>query len=1215
MLLIFTVLAPITAFAAKAEYAVTMPAYQEIIFNGRPQALTPTVMNGNIPITDGAGTVWDIQYAGTGSTVYPPTGVSNITPPTNRGTYSATYVKHDQSYNIKAGSVTTTTFAIISGPMTGVTATGYNGEYTGTPHGLTLSGVPDNSTITYYEGTTATGTGLADLKYTVPGNYKISVKITNSNYQDFTINGVNVTITSGTQTDVSANNVNAVYDGSAKTINVVCPDVNAVITYDDGNGNYVSTQPSMIDVGEYTVNYKVERQYYGDYFGSATVTITDADLTGSVVFTDYNNVYDGNAHTISISASAGSVIKYKDTSGGFTLDNAPTYTNVGTYTVDFKITKTNYAAYVGTGTVTITKASMTADVTANGYNGVYDAAAHTISVTAPTGATITYGTSAGTYTLSSAPTYTNVGNYTVYYKVTNANYTDVTGSATVNITKATQTGITATAYSGIYDGNDHSITITGATGTISYSTNGNTSYNLSTNPTRKNVGITTVDFKVEKDNYFDYTSSSTITVTTRTLTVTPNALDKFYGETDPTLTYTTSNQIAGETAAFTGTLSRATGNAVGTYVVGLNTLALTSSGSFTASNYTLAFSSTPVNFTIKSYTPTEVATLSTSNVGNSQWFIGNAAFVAPTGFTISDSNALTGNTWAATLAVDSADASSKTGTYYLKNNTTGAITVAKTLNYKVDKTTPTGNIAFKTNNFATFINGITFDLFYKNTVNVTITGNDATSGVAKIEYQKVSAEANYNVNGTWTTASTFSVTANEQFAVYARITDNAGNQSIINSQGTVVYTDSVAVTTNISFTKHTTTPQTATVTLNGNTIKEIKKGSDTLVSGTDYTISGNTITFNASYLDSLNAGNYTLTVSYNPMGLTYNEVAGNEAPATTTISVTVVLSPLCSLISTDIPDAVISGDNITKTVPYETTSLTVGATVSPYATWKLYSNSACTQEITSKIMDLAVGANNAYIKVTAENGTSTNIYNVIITREASTECDITNVIIPGANISGNDITSTVPYIIGSLIIDVNVSANATWKLYSNANCTNEITNKIMTNLTVGTNVAYIKVTAQDVTTTQQYTVTITREPNNVPTIIDVNNENVTIDGTNITINVGNSTTSLPINIVVDEGQTWQLFLDPECTIPLTDNEFSNLAVGENIAYAKVVTQDGTFEVYTVTVNRAEAPVQPTTTKPTPAKENPKTGVPMNFAFVLVIVAAALVIKSRKINKV
>ena len=94
---------------------------------------------------------------------------------------------------------------------------------------------------------------------------------------------------------------------------------------------------------------------------------------------------------------------------------------------------TKTASYtIGVGTATMT-------VTAEGFSGTYDGTAHGITVTAPEGATVKYGTAEGTYDLTASPTYTDAGTYTVYYQVTKQEYTTVTGSAVVAIAKAAGT--------------------------------------------------------------------------------------------------------------------------------------------------------------------------------------------------------------------------------------------------------------------------------------------------------------------------------------------------------------------------------------------------------------------------------------------------------------------------------------------------------------------------------------------------------------------------------------------------------------------------------------------------------------------------------------------------------------------------------------------------------------------------------------------------------
>ena len=208
-----------------------------------------------------------------------------------------------------------------------------------------------------------------------------------------------------------------------------------------------------------------------------------------------------------------------------------------------------------------------------------------------------------------------------------------------------------------------------------------------------------------------------------------------------------------------------------------------------------------------------------------------------------------------------------------------------------DVTPPTGEIAIKTSSWTTFWNTVTFGLFFKNTVDVDIASDDGSgSGVAAVEYFLTDEDLPDTTDWTeiaWEAGASTGVPANWKGIVYARITDNAGNETVIRSDGVVVYTDSAQDTASISFAKDGTSDVTANGTLNGNTIEKIMNGAATLVNGTDYTVSGGAITFKASYLDTLAVAGYTLTVHYNPLGEAYVAGGGNEAPATTAIALTV----------------------------------------------------------------------------------------------------------------------------------------------------------------------------------------------------------------------------------------------------------------------------------------------------------------------------------------
>lgn len=229
-----------------------------------------------------------------------------------------------------------------------------------------------------------------------------------------------------------------------------------------------------------------------------------------------------------------------------------------------------------------------------------------------------------------------------------------------------------------------------------------------------------------------------------------------------------------------------------------------------------------------------------------------------------------------------------------------------------DATAPTGIITIKTNQWKTFLNTISFGLFFKDAVEVEITAQDAHSGVQSISYFLSDAALPENTDWNalqWTEyTNPFNLQANWKGSVYARILDHSGNETVLNSEGVVVYSDAKQGTQSIHFTKTETSDVTANVILNGNTLRSITNGDATLDYGTDYILSGNEVTFYAEYLDSLAAGDYTFTLSFNPLGEEYISGEGNEEPATIHITLTVDKAPQPSLSITGLSDRYVYGD-------------------------------------------------------------------------------------------------------------------------------------------------------------------------------------------------------------------------------------------------------------------------------------------------------------------
>lgn len=151
------------------------------------------------------------------------------------------------------------------------------------------------------------------------------------------------------------------------------------------------------------------------------------------------------------------------------------------------------------------------DVTASGYEGVYDGKSHGITVDCKTeGATILYSTDGKTYS-TKKPEYTNVGTYVTYYKVEKDGYTATTGSAVVKIKEA-EIEFDADDCIVFYDGKNHTIDLSVKTDgcKVLYSEDG-INYS-SKKPEYKEPGTYTVYYKIMRDNYATVTGSSTVTI-------------------------------------------------------------------------------------------------------------------------------------------------------------------------------------------------------------------------------------------------------------------------------------------------------------------------------------------------------------------------------------------------------------------------------------------------------------------------------------------------------------------------------------------------------------------------------------------------------------------------------------------------------------------------------------------------------------------------------
>ena len=397
----------------------------------------------------------------------------------------------------------------------------------------------------------------------------------------------------------------------------------------------------------------------------------------------------------------------------------------------------------------------------------------------------------------------------------------------------------------------------------------------------ENKTVTITDFTLGGTSADNYVLADSGQQTTAVAAICPKAAILTWDE-NTTLTYN------GKEQTVTAGVSNAIGNDRFTLSYennGATTNRATEAGNYTATviglgndNYTLdGVGNRSRNWSIR-YLTAEDATFS-GTIGNNGWYLSAVTLTPPEGYMISADKI----SWQDALTI-SAEGTQTAG-YYLKDGN-GGITDRMSVEAKIDTVAPTGEIEIKENGFKSFLNTITFGYFFKETVAVSITGTDDNSGVASIEYQKVENMESYDAEGAWTVGSSFTIEPEEKCIVYARITDQAGWRTIINSEGLVVYTD-VAEAATVSFAKMSTDDADAGITLNGNTVASIVKDGST-ISDSSYTVVQDRLILRAAYLDTLEIGTYTLTVSYHPLGETFTAgTSKGEAPQTTVITLVI----------------------------------------------------------------------------------------------------------------------------------------------------------------------------------------------------------------------------------------------------------------------------------------------------------------------------------------
>ncbi|WP_459741172.1 MBG domain-containing protein, partial [Polaribacter sp. OB-PA-B3] len=176
----------------------------------------------------------------------------------------------------------------------------------------------------------------------------------------------------------------------------------------------------------------------------------------------------------------------------------------------------------------------------------------------------------------------NVGTYAISSSLANSNYAISFTSDDLTISQKAIT-IIADAKTKVYGDSDPSLTYTVSPSLLS----GDALTGSLSRATGENVGTYAISSSLANSNYAISFTTDDLTISQKAITIVADAKTKVYGDSDPSLTYTVSpSLLSGD--ALTGSLSRATGENVGTYAI---------SSSLANSNYAISFTTDDLTIT------------------------------------------------------------------------------------------------------------------------------------------------------------------------------------------------------------------------------------------------------------------------------------------------------------------------------------------------------------------------------------------------------------------------------------------------------------------------------------------------------------------------------------------------------------------------------------------------------------------------------------------
>ena len=367
---------------------------------------------------------------------------------------------------------------------------------------------------------------------------------------------------------VAITNLAQTYDGSTKPVSVTTtpPGLTVDITYDGA-----ITVPA--NAGDYTVIATIND---ATYQGTATETLTINGVNLTVNADAKSKTYGDTDPALTYQITSGALIGSDAISGDLSRVAGE---NVGNYAIQQGTVTAgvNYAITFVSNDITIGQRAI--EVTADAKSKIYGDADPALTYRVTSGSLVGSDAFIGIMTRVAGE---DVGTYAIQQNTftagANYNLTFVSNDVTIN-PRAIE--ITAEAKSKTYGDPEPALTYQITSGALQFS-------DVFTGTLTRVLGEDAGTYAIQQgtvsagSNYTLSFVSNDLTIGQRAIEITVNAKSKAYGDADPALTYQITSGGLQFSDSFTGSLSRATGEDVGTYAINQGTL---SAGSNYATTY------------------------------------------------------------------------------------------------------------------------------------------------------------------------------------------------------------------------------------------------------------------------------------------------------------------------------------------------------------------------------------------------------------------------------------------------------------------------------------------------------------------------------------------------------------------------------------------------------------------------------------------------------